>query len=172
MNGAFLLFAGICFLCYAVRTAYNVLNYRKHPLAGSKVIVNSVYAVMGVLWFSWFQMCFTDPWRESLSERFRYAGLISFVVGVVLIIISHVGLRGAKDRGRLVTTGIYSRIRNPMYLGFILWIIGFPLFTRSLATLASGAVWISFILFWKILEEKSLANTCLEYAEYRKNTWF
>lgn len=154
------------------RTAYNVLNYRKHPLADNKVIVKSVYAVMGVLWFSWFQMCFSDPLRTGIPAWLRYAGLLVFISGVALFIISHFGLRGVKDRGKLVTTGIYSRIRNPMYLGFILWAIGFPLFTSSLATLASAVIWISFLLFWKTLEEKTLANKYPEYAEYRKGTWF
>lgn len=172
MKGAFLLFAGICFLCHAARTAYNVLSHRKHPLADSKVIVNSVYAVMGVLWFSWFQMCFADPLRISIPAWLRYAGLLAFMAGIALFLISHLGLRGVADRGKLVTTGIYSRVRNPMYLGFIFWVIGFPLFTKSLATLSSAALWISFLIYWKTLEEKALADKYPEYAEYRKGTWF
>ena len=30
--------------------------------------------------------------------------------------------------GNLITKGIYSKIRHPMYTGFIMWLTGFPLF--------------------------------------------
>ena len=76
------------------------------------------------------------------------------------------------DSKKLVRTGIYSKIRHPMYLGFILWIIGFPLFMQSFITLASSVIWIPQIMYWKISEESKLEEMYKEYREYKKRTWF
>jgi protein-S-isoprenylcysteine O-methyltransferase Ste14 len=168
----FCLWAGLCLACFVIRTAFNVMDQRGHPLAGKKAVVNSVYAVMGVLWFSWFQMCFSDPARMEPPDWIRYAGPALFASGVALFLLSHLKLRRGGASGALVTGGVYARIRNPMYLGFILWMVGFPVFTRSLATMASAAVWSAFILYWKALEERTLEGKCQGYAEYKKRTWF
>jgi protein-S-isoprenylcysteine O-methyltransferase Ste14 len=148
------------------------MAFKKNPLAENKTCIAFIYVVMAILWFSWFQMCFFDPVKIEVSVWIRSAGLLLFSAGIFLFIFSHIHLRGFQDRGELKTTGIYSKIRNPMYLGFILWIIGFPIFTRSLITLGSSPVWISNIIFWKILEEKELEKKYREYREYKKKTWF
>jgi protein-S-isoprenylcysteine O-methyltransferase Ste14 len=127
---------------------------------------------MGILWFSWFQMCFSDPIKIDIPDWIRYIGLLLFLTGVFLFIFSHMKLGGFEDKGELITGGIYSKIRNPMYVGFIIWIIGFPVFTQSIATIASAAIWILHIVYWKILEEKELERRYKEYREYRKRTWF
>lgn len=59
-----------------------------------------------------------------------------------------------------------------MYLGFIIGIIGFPIFTQSLVTLASSAIWISHIIYCKILEEKESEKKYKEYRGYKKRIWF
>jgi len=163
---------GICFISFTIRSVFNVLVYKKHPWAENRAIVTSVFIVMGILWFSWFSMCFNDLVKMSIPVWIRYLGLLFFIVGFFLFVFSHRKMSGFKDKGGLVTGGIYSRIRNPMYLGFIIWLIGFPLFTRSFITLASSPIWISFIFYWKILEEKELEKKYKEYKEYKKRTWF
>ncbi|MGD8979738.1 MAG: methyltransferase, partial [candidate division WOR-3 bacterium] len=68
--------------------------------------------------------------------------------------------------------GIYSRIRNPMYLGFIVWVIGFPVFMQSMLTLLSAVLWIIHFMIWKTLEEKDLQRRFNGYREYMARTWF
>jgi len=154
MGKIYFIWFGICFVCYIIRTIFNVLKYKKSPLAENKRIVTSIFIVMGILWFSWFQMCFSDPIKINIQGWIRYIGLILFIIGVSLFILSHTKLGGFEDKDGLITGGIYSRIRNPMYLGFIIWIIGFPLFTRSLITLTTSIIWNPQIIYWKILEER------------------
>lgn len=163
---------GICFIGYTIRTAFNVLAYKKHPWAENKKIVTLIFIAMGILWFAWFSMCFNDPIKMNIPVWIRYLGFISFLIGFFLFMISHRKMKGFEDKGELVTSGIYSKIRNPMYLGFIIWIIGFPLFTKSFITLASSPIWIAFIFFWKVLEEKGLERKYTEYKVYKKKTWF
>jgi protein-S-isoprenylcysteine O-methyltransferase Ste14 len=108
----------------------------------------------------------------DIPDWIGYVGLGSFIMGFALFILSHGKMKGFEDKGKLVTEGIYSKIRNPMYLGFIIWIVGFPIFTRSLITLLSSVIWISFILTWKRLEEKELEKKYENYREYKKRTLF
>jgi len=172
MGKIYFIWFGICFVCYIIRTIFNVLKYKKSPLAENKRIVTSIFIAMGILWFSWFQMCFSDPIKINIHGWIRYIGLILFIIGVSLFILSNTKLGGFEDKDGLITSGIYSRIRNPMYLGFIIWIIGFPLFTRSLITLATSIIWIPQIIYWKILEERGLEEKYKEFKVYKKRTWF
>jgi protein-S-isoprenylcysteine O-methyltransferase Ste14 len=127
---------------------------------------------MTVLWFSWFQISFADPARLEVPAWIRYSGLAVFVVGVSLFVLSHLKLKGFRREEGLVRGGIYSKIRNPMYLGFVFWLVGLPVYLRSLVGLLSAALWISFIIYWKRLEEEELERKYEGYAEYRKKTWF
>jgi len=162
----------VCFLCFLARTVYNYLNFRKPDLVAKKYVTTVIYIVMGILWFAWFQMNFTDPVKVSLPLWFRLLGLAFFIIGVSLFLFAHAGLGRLKDDGKLVKRGIYSRIRNPMYLGFILWVIGFPVFLQSMLALASAVLWITHFMIWKTLEEKELERRFENYREYKAQTWF
>ena len=162
----------ICFVCLAWRSTFNYLNYRKHRLVERKYVVILTYVAMGVFWFFWFNMNLNDPVKAALPMWFRSLGLFMFVAGVSLFVIAHRGMRGFEEKGQLVTTGVDAKVRNPMYLGFVLWVIGLPVFLQSMLTLASAVFWIAHFLYWKNLEEKELAQKFSEYREYKKRTWF
>lgn len=163
---------GICFICFAFRSLYVFLGSRNRRIAQSRRWLAGVYVNMAILWFGWFSMNFNDPLRVRLPSWLRFSGLAIFVLGVSLFIVAHMGLRGLSGGERLVTKGIYSKIRNPMYIGFILWVVGFPIFMRSMITLATAIIWTAHFLYWKSVEEKELEGKYPEYAEYRKKTWF
>jgi protein-S-isoprenylcysteine O-methyltransferase Ste14 len=57
-------------------------------------------------------------------------------------------------------------------VGFIIWIVGLPIFTNAAFTLASAIIWIPHILYWKASEERQLAKKYKDYPEYKKRTWF
>jgi protein-S-isoprenylcysteine O-methyltransferase Ste14 len=50
--------------------------------------------------------------------------------------------------------------------------IGLPVFMNALFTLASAAIWIPHILYWRISEERQLEMKYENYQEYKKKTWF
>lgn len=166
---------GFCFTCFAIRTSYHVLANRGSKLADNRRFITILFAIMALLWFSWFFMSLNDPYRMNLPSWARYTGLAVFIVGFLLFILSHTVFRPlakGQETDKLVTTGIYSKIRNPMYLGFIIWIIGLPIFTNAAFTLASAIIWIPHILYWRSSEEKELEKKYKEYREYKKKTWF
>jgi protein-S-isoprenylcysteine O-methyltransferase Ste14 len=74
--------------------------------------------------------------------------------------------------GDLITKGIYSKIRHPMYFGFILWLIGFPIFFGALFSCILSFLFIVNVLFWRYLEEKELEKRFPSYPDYKKTTIF
>ena len=167
----FYLFFGVCFVCFSIRTSYYVLANRGSELAEKKRFITILFIVMFFLWFAWFGMSLNDPCKMNLPSWARYTGLVFFIIGVCLFILSHIKIRG-QETDRLITTGLYSKIRHPMYLGFIIWIIGFPVFTNAAFTLASVIIWIPQILYWRISEERQLGKKYEDYQDYKKGTWF
>jgi protein-S-isoprenylcysteine O-methyltransferase Ste14 len=172
MKTMFLISAAICFGCFMLRTAFNISKYRKRKWTENRYVIKGVLIAMFFLWASWFQMVFYDPVKMNIPDWARYIGLVVFIIGVFLFILSHINLKGFENKEHLVTGGVYSKIRNPMYLGFTLWIIGFPIFMNAFITLASGIIWIPCLMYWKILEEKELEEKYDEYKEYKNKTWF
>ena len=73
--------------------------------------------------------------------------------------------------GTLVTSGIYSRIRHPMYTGVITMFAGYVLFWGSLL---SVPLWLAFSILYMIKsvkEERILMDRFPDYREYKNRTW-
>ena len=167
----FYIFFGICFICFIIRTSHHVLENRGSELAENKKLLRLLFVVMFLLWFSWFGMLFHDPYKMNLPSWARYIGLAIFIIGLSPFVISHLKIKGL-DSDKLITSGIYSKIRHPMYSGFIIWIIGLPIFMNATFALASAIIWIPHILYWRLSEERKLERKYDGYQEYKKKTWF
>jgi protein-S-isoprenylcysteine O-methyltransferase Ste14 len=108
---------GFCFACFVIRTSYHLLVNRGNPLAENRKLITMLFVIMALLWFSWFCMCLNDPYEMNLPSWAIYTGLALFIIGFCLFILSHTVFRSlakGQETNKLVTTGIYSKIRNPM----------------------------------------------------------
>ncbi len=171
MNTIFYISFSISFICLLVRTVFHLRDRRQGRGKDHKK-VNLLFSItMFFFWFTWFSMSFFDPIRMDISSWFTCTGLTMFTFGVVFVVLSHIKIKGFES-GKLIRKGIYSKFRHPMYLGFILWIIGFPLFMKAFITLLSSVLWIPQILYWKIYEEKEMEKKYDDYKDYKKETWF
>jgi len=69
---------------------------------------------------------------------------------------------------RLVVSGLYRYVRNPMYVAVVSLILGQGLFFGNLRVLEYGiAIWVAFHLFVLLYEEPTLRNAYgSEYEEF------
>ena len=129
---------------------------------------------MCVMWISWFAMGFLEPAPfDGPGALLRWIGLGTVALGTALAVAGVWQLKGLENVDHLVTTGVFSRIRHPMYVGFILWIVGWSAYQGAALTLAIGSLGIVSIAWWRHLEEVALGSRYGEaYTQYRTATWF
>jgi len=173
MKTGYLVFVCLYFLGLIIRALYEQLKKNGRVDPKNKITFTIVFFAMCLLWASWFNMCPLDPLKLPLPHVARWIGFGTFLAGLGLAIGTVIQLRGVENINHLVTKGLFSKIRHPMYLGFILWIFGWAIYHGAVISLFVGFVVIGNIFYWKILEEKELEATYGEmYLEYRNRTWF
>ena len=115
---------------------------------------------------------FTEPWT-----LWHTIGLSLAAPSLVLLALARIQLgRAFSVQARattLVTTGLYSRIRNPIYVFGALTVAGGVIWTGRLKLLLVLVVLIPLQIVRarresQVLEEKFGT----EYAEYKRRTWF
>jgi len=171
-NNLFFILTGICIFTHIVRTVYEILKHRKRLVPDKRSFI-VVFFNMITLWVSWFLLCSMDPFRMELPSVIGYLGLMLVVLGVVTFLVAFSTIKSLETyAGDLITHGIYSRIRHPMYLAFILWLIGMPVFYGAIFSMALAMIFIANVLFWRYLEELELISRFRGYKEYCQRTIF
>ncbi len=173
MNNIFYLGFAFCLFGYSIHTVFHYLEYKGHMVT-SKTLEIFLHIVIFLGYAGWSVMLVFDPVEINMSDFFSiFLGALFGIPGLILFFTSSISKKGYKDVKKLITTGIYSRLRNPMYLGIILIHIGIPLSSKSLLTLISAVLWIPQLLLWKHWEEKELEERFgKKYLDYKKKTWF
>jgi protein-S-isoprenylcysteine O-methyltransferase Ste14 len=171
-NRFFLVAAAVCILTHITRLAYEILKH-KNMVKANKMSFAIIFTNMMLLWVSWFALCSFDIYKILLPDIVRYAGLAISVIGLIAFLTGLFTIKSLESyEGDLMTKGIYSVIRHPMYLGFICWLIGFPLFNGGMFSMILAIPFIINVLFWRYLEEKELVLRFPGYFEYKKSTIF
>lgn len=115
----------------------------------------------------------------SIDNLFlKTMSIMIFIFGVVIALIA-VGLfrkedttvdpTNPKNSSRLVTNGIYGYTRNPMYLGFLSWLLGYGLFLGNPINLVFIVLFLIYMNELQIKPEESTLCELFgeEYVEYR-----
>ncbi|MBN1922727.1 MAG: isoprenylcysteine carboxylmethyltransferase family protein [Anaerolineae bacterium] len=116
-------------------------------------------------------------WSEA--ETLRWAGLASVAMGFGLVLWSGIALGRfysadvtLQPQHRLITTGLYSVLRHPRYLGVLLLTLGLALLYRSWVGLAALLPVLGVVLFRIHDEERLLHRTfAAEWEAYCKRSW-
>jgi len=159
-------------VCHLHRTIYCVLKERKVISSKNRGIYIFMCINMILLWLSWFVVCALDPYELIIPNGWRYFGMLVFITGFILFLIPFFQLGGVENINRLHTDGIYKILRHPMYLGFIFWNLGLPLFLQSKISMFVSIIWIANILIWRYLEENELISKYDGYLEFKRDTVF
>ena len=160
-----------CLLSYSLRLAAHIFNYTR----GQQVIGFRLILVLTFLgYFGWGYWSGADPVKMNIPSSISIpAGGTLAAAGLGLFLYSELKKHGVGDQDELVISGIYSKLRHPMYIGLIGLHIGFPFILRSFTAFVSTILWAGFIAAWTHFEEKNLERRYgRRYIDYKKQTWF
>ena len=171
-NQMFLPLVYICIITHIVRLGYEFLKHKK-IIKATRLSFVIIFSNMLLLWSSWFLLCSFDPSATILPPMLRYFGISLAVIGVIIFLAALFTIKTLETYdGELITNGIYSIIRHPMYFGFLLWLIGFPLFHGGINSIILAIPFALNVLFWRYLEELELDKRFTDYKLYKKKTFF
>jgi len=120
---------------------------------------------------------FALPLKQILPMPWNFIGLIPLLLGIAINLFADKALHAAnttvkpfQESTTLVTTSVYSFSRHPMYLGFVLVLLGIAVLLGSLTP------WIVIPIFAALMEvvfiqveERMLARKFGEdWLEYKK----
>lgn len=133
------------------------------------IVTLAIIAVFAVVFF---RQASAMPWTPN-----RTIGLSIAVPALLLLVLARIQLGRAfsvqAKATTLVTSGLYSRIRNPIYVFGALLILGFIIWTGRPILLIVFAILVPVQIYRSSKESKVLeAKFGAEYTEYRRRTWF
>lgn len=154
---------------FALVGACSVVGSRKigsHPALGW--IIVSIISLGRVI----LVLPFVEQPRFFLNVFHTIVGIPIFVIGVFFglapcFLIKPLNI--AKKDMVFVTTSFYKYTRNPIYLGEILWCLGWSIMHGSIIGVALVPIWWVGFLFLTIIEEESLEHAIgTKYSDYKK----
>ena len=147
-------------------TATNDFASKTHGIAWVAAQFALMLAVLGAgpMWIA--------QWRgwtaAGLGVVFVLIGAWLGIAGVRVLGMNRTPFPEPKQGSQLVTTGIYARVRHPLYASVIALGLGWALLWRSGPALALAAVQAAFFHAKARLEERLLPAQFPDYADYAR----
>jgi protein-S-isoprenylcysteine O-methyltransferase Ste14 len=118
-----------------------------------------------------------QPQTLSMFPVQSIIGLALFIIGLIIMVVgqatlwrNYSGTVVIRVDHKLITHGIYRFTRNPIYLGFIMVLIGLPVYAESLYGFLTSLVLIPIILNRIRLEEVLLTEEFPDAFQKYKGT--
>ena len=128
-----------------------------------------------------FVIFFTkDIFRLSI-ELPTLLGYINIVAGLIIIFVAAKQFKASnttinptkpETASVLVSNGVFSYSRNPMYLGMLIIIIGFSIIHNPIAIIVFMPLWIIYMINFQIIPEEEAMKIRFkeEFLNYSKKT--
>jgi protein-S-isoprenylcysteine O-methyltransferase Ste14 len=134
--------------------------------AGCSISLCLTLTIFGL--FGWYQ--------NVKSYNLQIIGVILIIITIILAIFSLISLKrkgkpkiGVEDTTSFINTTIFSIIRHPLYLGFILWGGSQILIIQSYASIVLGSLAILFTYLAAVNEDEyNISKFGEKYKEYMK----
>ena len=141
-------------------------------MEGHRFCLFTVLQVVGVAILVWVLVTWTTPWNAQ-----RYVGTLLAVAGVSFVGLARYQLGKSfsikPEAHELVTSGLYSKIRNPIY------VFGTVMIAGLILVLQKPALWIVLVVIVigqtiRVRYEARVLEAAFgdAYREYRRKTWF
>lgn len=126
----------------------------------------------------WLVSSFTPSAFVSNQIGLWFAGGV-FLVGILFCVLGVLSFKNAEttvnpmkpeESSALVTSGIYGVTRNPMYVGFLLFLISWSFFLANIFALLLATVFILYMNKFQIKPEEKMLQKIFgqEFTEYTK----
>ena len=135
-----------------------------------KLSIPFLYTTLAVIY------CFTVLQQTSI-QPYHIIGSIVTLLAFILWIIARIQLGNSFTIGahakKLVTVGLYSKLRHPVYYFSILAIVGLAIFTWSIY-MTIPVVLLIVIEIARIRQEETVLEKTFgkDYTRYKQTTWF
>jgi protein-S-isoprenylcysteine O-methyltransferase Ste14 len=110
--------------------------------------------------------------RAAVALAFAAIGVAVAVSGIMSFRRARTTVNPLKPEtsAALVSTGIYSVTRNPMYLGMVLGLLAWTVYLASIWSLVGPVVFALYITRFQIVPEERVLGRLFgdDFAEYRK----
>src|SRR5258708_18514062 len=131
----------------------------------------AVVQILAIGALLWLLISWDHPWTAL-----RYAGTVLVVLGAAMLGVARYQLGNSfslkPEAHELVTTGLYSKIRNPIYVSGMIMILGMILATQKpVLWVVMVAVVIGQTVRARREAQVLEADFGDAYREYRRKTW-
>lgn len=155
-------------------------RFRRPGTGGEKEWDSYFLIAIALSYFAWVIVMPLDAkrfgWTPALPAWIKVLGALGLLASAFLLYRAFADnpflsplVRIQRERGQyVVSTGVYSFVRHPMYLGAVLMFLGAPMLLGSMYGFAIG-VFMSLLLSARAVgEEKMLAEELEGYVDYQK----
>jgi protein-S-isoprenylcysteine O-methyltransferase Ste14 len=146
---------------------------------GERTPLMANIAALGVFFFLLFNPLFWLELPDSTALVLALGGLLVIVAGTLVVLWARAVLGSswsfapkASQASGLATTGPYSLIRHPIYLGMLLGFVGEAIAWASWAGMLAVLLFVLPTLLWRTVVEERLLISVFgqDYENYRKKT--
>jgi len=135
------------------------------------------YSTLALVYFGFFLLITSYFKAHALVNSYMYVGLILMIVSLVFFTMARIKLgesfQVSAEANNLVKSGIYKKIRHPVYVFGFTFVLGFFIFTQVFYGLVFLVI-IAVLQVKRIKKEEAVLIEKFgdEYVEYKKQTWF
>jgi len=150
---------------------------RRSAAALGSIVWFAIAAGLGAVWMPWVITGWKVEDRSPIGHVAQAIGIALIVLGVIPAVATFVEFARAGGTPvpgamteRLVVSGFTRSVRNPIYLGTLVVVVGEALLLGQVSLLAYAAVvWLVAAAFVRLYEEPALARRFgPDYAAYRR----
>jgi protein-S-isoprenylcysteine O-methyltransferase Ste14 len=134
---------------------------------------------LGIIPAIWVFTGFPSALDHTMHPVLLLIGLVLFGVSLRLFRVTHKALGAMwshsldlRENHRLVSTGIYKRLRHPMYSAFWLWALAQPFLLANWIAGLAGIIGFGTLYFLRVGQEERMMEERFgeEYRAYRNRT--